>query len=226
MLEELVPDQLWHSVYPIHFAGMAFKARMSIARLGDGRLWVHSPAPLDNALAAQIDALGEVGDICAPNRFHHLFAEPFHQHYRDARLLAAPGLAGKRADLAFDGTLTVDTASLWSGTLEHVLFEGMPALNEVVFLHRPSRTLLLTDLCAWYAHPDSLPKRLVARLLGVERHLATARTIRLMVRDRQAARRSRDHILDWDFDRVIVAHEDIVASDGKAALRRALAWLG
>ena len=225
MLQELVAGELWHAVYPIRFAGMSVTARMSVARVGDSQLWVHSPGPLDDTLAAQLDALGKVTFICAPNRFHHLFAGPFRQRYPSARLFGAPGLARKRPDLQFDGTLTVDTKTLWTDALEHLLFEGMPLLNEVVFLHRASRTLLLTDLCAWYAKPDSVVKKAAARLLGVDRQMATARTIRFMVRDRQAARRSRDQILEWDFERIVLAHEDIVPQNGKTALHRALSWL-
>jgi hypothetical protein len=49
--------------------------------------------------------------------------------------------------------------------------------------------------------------------------------MRLMVRDRVAARMAAERILDWDFDRVIVAHGEVLERGGRDALRDALGWL-
>jgi hypothetical protein len=48
---------------------------------------------------------------------------------------------------------------------------------------------------------------------------------RFIVRDSTAARESLERILEWDFDRVIVAHGDVVESGGKEMLRDGYSWL-
>jgi hypothetical protein len=57
---------LWSYVHTMRLpGGVRIPARMNIARVGgkvgsDDGLWVHSPAPIDDALAAEIAGLGRV----------------------------------------------------------------------------------------------------------------------------------------------------------------------
>ncbi|HEY1587218.1 MAG TPA: hypothetical protein VGH63_16095, partial [Polyangia bacterium] len=60
-LREYVPGSMWLMPYPVSLGGARFEARMTIVRLRDGSLVVHSPGPLDAAARAQIVALGRVG---------------------------------------------------------------------------------------------------------------------------------------------------------------------
>ncbi len=48
---------------------------------------------------------------------------------------------------------------------------------------------------------------------------------RLLIRDRTAARKSLERILEWDFDRVIVAHGEVRENAGREGLRAGYAWL-
>jgi hypothetical protein len=102
----------------------------------------------------------------------------------------------------------------------------MPALNEVVFFHPVSRTLILTDLCVNYPPSESTLLRLYRRWIqDYEGKFAMARLIKLMVRDRGALRSACDRILQWDFDRVTVTHGEVLESGGKEAFRNAFRWL-
>jgi hypothetical protein len=47
----------------------------------------------------------------------------------------------------------------------------------------------------------------------------------MIIRDRKAARESVAKILEWDFDRVIVTHGDVLESSGKAKFAAAFAYL-
>ena len=93
------------------------------------------------------------------------------------------------------------------------------------FFHRPSRTLILTDLCFFIPINCSRATRLATRMLGILGHFAPSRSFRLSLRDRHAARESLERILAWDFDRIIISHGEIVETGGKATFRRAFAWL-
>ncbi len=226
MLIEFVPKQIWYAQYPVTFVGLVVKTRMTVVRLTDGTLWVHSPIKLDPDVIKDLNELGEVGYVCAPNRFHYLFVDDFMTRFPNASLFVAPGLAEKHPGFKSARRLSDQPEPEWQHDLDQLLFEGIPRLNEVVWLHRASKTLILTDLCQYFREDTTTLIRFVTQLLGVYRKFGMPRTIRLMVRNKAKARASRDRILEWDFQRVIVAHEHIVSANGKNAFSEVLAWLG
>ena len=71
ILRALAPD-LWVTERPLRFLGIKMETRMTVARLPGGALWIHSPVPLAPELRKELDALGSVRFVVAPNRFHHL----------------------------------------------------------------------------------------------------------------------------------------------------------
>jgi hypothetical protein len=106
-----------------------------------------------------------------------------------------------------------------------VFFAGVPLANEVVFVHRPSRSLLVCDL-AFNVGPDApWLTRTLFRLWGAYGRLGPTRLERLLVRDKDAARRSLDEVLALDFDRVIVSHGDVLETGGREAFARGFDWL-
>ena len=123
-------------------AGAWLPLRMTVL-VDHGELTLVSPIAIDDELATKLAELGPVRTLLAPNLLHHNHVAAAKERYPDAQVLAAPGLAEKRADIEFDGTLATGPLS---DELEAILIEGAPKLSEVVFLHRPSRTLVVTDL--------------------------------------------------------------------------------
>lgn len=224
-LRALAPD-LWVVERPLGNALAEVGTRMTVIRLGDGSLFLHSPVRLDRAIRAALDALGPVRHVVAPNRAHHLFASDYLAGYPDASLYAAPGLPQKRRDLNFAAELGDAAPARWGGELEQHVFAGVPFLNEVVFYHRASRTLLLTDL-AFNIPKAGLPgARIFGWISGAEGHFGPHRLLRrFMVRDRAAARASLARVLDWDFDRVTVTHGDVRERDGREGLREGFSFL-
>jgi hypothetical protein len=202
-----------------------FSTRMTVVRLADGGLFLHSPIRLDDGLRAELDALGEVRTIVAPNKFHHLFAGDCRSAYPSARLYAAPGLPAKRKDLKFDGLLADEPRIEWRGDLEQRIIRGMPMVNEVAFFHPASRTLILTDLVFNMprGRPWGLP--ILSHMLGLSGRFGPSRLGRWLIRDQQAARASLGMILRWDFDRLILAHGDVVETGGRQKLRDAFGFI-
>lgn len=219
-------EDLWVARRPLKLIVGDIGARMTVIRLPDGALLVHSPVPLDADTRIALDALGPVRWVLGPCVQHHFSLPDFAAAYPDVRLLAAPGLAEKRRDLKFAHVLTDDVELPLGGAVEHHVFQGAAILNEVVLLHRPTRTLVLTDL-AFNLPPGARNEaRLFHRLVGATGRFGPHRVVRLGIRDRAAAARSLEHVLGWDFDRVIVSHGEVLESDGKAAMRAAFAFLG
>lgn len=224
MMRELAPD-LWCAERSQRFFGVELGARMTVVRLPGNALFVHSPLRLDETLRADLASLGEVRYIVAPNRTHHLYVGDYFTAYPGARTFASPALAKKRADLPFHEILGDAAPSAWVGQIDQCLFE--PVLSEVVFFHRNSRTLLLTDLVSNIQHCPNLRGRVLLRADGAFRRFALPRAIKLPIAlaYRKRARAAITRIFGWDFDRVVMAHGEVVEHGGQAALRRAYAFL-
>lgn len=224
MLRE-VAHNLWVTEQPQGFYGLEVGCRMTVLRLDDGSLLLHSPVRLEAALRRELDERGAVRYAVAPNRLHHLYAAGVLQAYPEARLWVAPGLERKRPDLSIAGVLTDDAPAEWSGQVDQCCFRGRPFDNEVIFLHRASRTLLLCDLAFNFGPTTPLLTRLVLTLIGGYGSFCTTRVDPLFIRDRAAARRSLEHVLTWDFDRIVVAHGEVLERGGREQLRAAYRWL-
>ena len=224
MLHELAKD-IWIETRPERFWGLEVGCRMTVVRLDDGSLWLHSAVEIDPALGEELDALGPVRYVVAPNRFHHLYAGEVKHSYPASRLWIGAGIREKRPDLGAATVLTDDAPSEWNGQIDQCYFRGRPLENEVTFLHRASRTLLLCDLAFHFGPRAPLLTRLVTRIIGGYGRFRPSRLDPFLIRDRVAARRSLDHILSWDFDRVVVAHGEVLGRGGREALRAGYAWL-
>jgi hypothetical protein len=201
--------------------------RMTVCRLGDGKLWIHSPAPLTDELRASLETLGDPRFVVAANAYHgHVFMEQYRDAYPGLELFAAPGLDRRRKDLAFDALLGSVPDPRWSGELDQEVFLGH-FVPEVVFLHRASRTLILGDLVTgpFPRASVSLISWLYWRVEGVSGEPVTMLTYRVTTRNKRAARASVERILEWDFDRILVGHGQSVETGGRAAFERAMAWL-
>lgn len=228
-LDPIAPD-LWTAEGPtVRFLGVfPYPTRMAVARLRDGGLWVWTPTELTDALASELEALGRVAHLVAPNKLHHLFLPAWVAAHPDAKLHGAPGLARKRPDLHFDGELTGRAPDAWAEEIDQALFTGSMLLDEVVFFHRASRTALVTDLIQRF-DPKTLPplSGIGMRMDGiVGEHGSTPRDWRALWWNRKQAREARRRVLDWKPERLVVAHGECVREGATPVIERALAWMG
>ena len=212
-----VGERLWVVEAPLRFLGVNVGRRMGVARLATGDLFVHSPAPLTDELRAGLEMLGPIRFVVPASNLHgHLFMEQYAA--AGAQLFAAPGLPRRRADLEFAGELGDSPDPRWAGDIDQVLFRGHRLWHEVLFLHRPSRTLIVGDL-VWHVTP-SMP--FSARLwAGWRTGVRPTPGFRLGIRDRTAARESLERVLEWEFDQMLIGHGEPLYRGGPEALRQA-----
>lgn len=220
---ETIADGVWgvQTVQPIGL-GASLPLRMTVVKDDQGLL-LFAPIAIDDALAAELADLGPVHTLIAPNRLHHRHIAAAKGRYRAARMLGAPGLAKKKPQINFDGALAADNQP--SPALRTLLVEGADKLSEVVFLHEPSRTLIVTDLV--FNIPDAAGMSWVI-LKALSRALGPceqSRLLRTMTNDRGAAGLSIAQLLSWSFDRVVPAHGNVVESDAAETLKAALWWM-
>ena len=223
-LQLLAPD-LWVADRPLRLPVGDIGSRMTVIRSRDGGLLLHSPVALDDALRAELEALGSVRWVVGPSKVHHLSLAPYVEAFPDAALCGARGLAQKRRDLEFRHELDQVPPPSWPAEIGFVLVEGAPLQNEVVFHHAPTRTLVLTDLAFHVVPGPSNRARFFHRIVGATGKFGPHRLIRLAIRNRSAAAASIRRILEWDFDRVIVSHGQVLERGGREKFESAFRYL-
>jgi len=231
MLEQ-VHDTLWVTEGEIvSFFGIAYPTRSVIARLKNGDLWIWSPVKLTTALRSEVDRLGPIRHLVSPNKLHHLYLQDWKTAYPDAQLWGPQSTIKKRPDLKFREALMDNPPPDWLADIDQAWFRGSFAMDEIVFLHRPSATVIVADLIQTFSdhflreHWGWL--RLMARLDGLTQDQACAPLEwRLSFINRAPARRARDKVLSWNSRRVIVAHGEWARENGNAFLATSFRWLG
>lgn len=199
--------------------------RMTVVRLPNGGLWLHSPVAFSDALAQALATLGSVQHIVAPNCVHDTYLEGWFAACPTARFHGAPGLAKARPTLPFTDTLSDAGAPEWAAVFDQHILRGMPRINELVFFHRDSGTLIVTDLVFNLGPDMPILSRVLLRLNQCYCTFGPSRLLKSMIKDRAALRTSLETIFAWDFDRIILSHGENILHDGKNRLRDAFAFV-
>ena len=216
----------------VNFYGFAYPTRSVIIRLADGSLWVWSPIRLTGDLKDEVLKLGQPAHFVSPNKIHHLFLSAWHKAFPEAKLWGPRSTVGKRIDLPFETPLEDEPPLQWADRLDQVWFNGSPILDEVVFFHRTSRTVILADLSENFSdrflNENWKPwQRWIAKRWGiVEGRGYAPLEWRLTFFDRKATRRARDRMMAWDVERVIMAHGEVQDAGGRRFLEKAFEWVG
>lgn len=221
MLRKIDRD-IWVAEQPLRYFGLSVGTRMTVIRLANRELVVISPIQVNDTIVSQLGELGTVSHIIAPNLYHYLFAANFKKLYPNAKFWAAPGLEAKKPDLSIDRTIQGEANSLWNG-LEYVFFDGFrtlslsgfDSLNECVFFHPASRTLILTDTAFHFDESFPIITQFASRAIGGYKKLSPSILERIATKDKEKVRESVKQVLGWDFERVIVAHGSIIETQGK-----------
>jgi len=221
-------DEVWTADGPdVVVVGFQYPTRMAVIRLSDGGLFIWSPTPLTDILRAEVDALGQVRHIIAPNSLHHLFLPEWKRAFPGAKVHAPPGLRKKREDIVFDADLEDAPNPDWAREIDQVLMQGNLITTEAVFFHVKSGTVLFTDLIQQFpANSFTGWRALVAKLdLMTGPEPSVPRKFRVAFTNRRAARDALERIFAWPAQKVLMAHGTPVKKDAPAFLRRAFGWL-
>lgn len=227
MLTEFGPSLYVAEGPPVSFFGFPYPTRMAVARLSDGNVWAWSPIRLTDQLAREINDIGPLRHIVSPNKLHHLFLKEWAERWPQACLYAPPGLARKMPKLQFDAQLRNKPAAAWADDIDQVAFRGSFAMEEVVFFHKKSRTVIVGDLIQRHAAEKMLGwKGLLMRIDGlVGPHGSTPREWRLSFLNRRPARAARQKVMNWEPDRLLIAHGECVKSCAREVISDALSWI-
>ena len=227
-----IDRNLWVTEQPLRFLGLEVGTRMTVVKLSDNSLVLISPIKIDSEIEQQLNTLGIVRYLISPNLFHYLYLARCQQIYPQAQTIAPPGLAAKQPNLKIDRVFTRDKIE-FNSELEFLRFEGFRVLippkvktiNEIVFYHPASKTLIITDTAFNFDRTFPLTTQLAARVLGSYGKLKPYWLDKIASQDKQKLKKSIDKILTWDFQRVIMAHGTIVENNAKEQLTAGYQWL-
>lgn len=216
-----VGENLWvHEDTMTFIAGTQLRLRMTVAKLADGGLWVHSPTKLTVELKSNIDTLGPVDFIVGPSNGHNLWLLEWHSAYPKAELHVSAGIP-KKIGLQKHQVLDENFDNCWSKDFAHIYLDGASFFNESVFLHLASKSLIVTDLIQNHSDPkpSGLPglfTRLLFEPLGFK-GICVAPPLKwgFMIKNKQSYAAAIRNIQDWDFERIIVTHGDIIEKNAK-----------
>jgi hypothetical protein len=217
-------EDIWTVGASLPLLGADIGTRMTVIRIGRD-LVLHSPVKMDGALAAEIESLGRVRWLVAPCAYHHLWLGRAKQRWPDAEVLAVGGIEKKQPGLAIEGMLPEAAPASWRDVIDVRMIDGMPRLNEIAVLHRPSKTLLLADFLVNIPEHEGAWGRTLLKMAGSFGEPRMLKLFRVLMKDRAAVRASRDEILDWDFDRVSVCHREVIEDGGKDVFAKSTAWI-
>ncbi len=209
---------------------LPFTTRMTVIRLSDGGLWLHSPTPLTAELRAEIDALGPIRALIAPNKIHYWWLPEWKAAYPEACAYAAPRVPERSKDhfADFDAVLDGPAPPEWLGEIAQVSAPGS-FMTEVEFFHAPSRTLVLTDMIENFERErvQCAGLRFLMRLGGVlEPNGSMPRDLRVTFRKRKPELRDAvQQMIDWSPQRVLLAHGRCYDENADSELKRAFAWI-
>lgn len=224
---ELTPfaDGVWVGVAPARIVGMPLTTTMTVLRMQDGSLLLHSPTAMTPERLKAVQALGDVTHLYAPSLTHQRRIGEWAGAFPRAKLHGPPGLARKRPDLRIDRIHGEPMAPEMAAAIHEHPIAGC-RLEETVVYYHPARVLIVADLVHNIGRPKHTWTKIYAGLMGFYGHVAMSRVLRwLAFSDRKAARRSIDRVLDEPFEALIIGHGSHLDTGGKEALTAAYSWL-
>ena len=219
-------------------------------RLQSGALAVFSPTALTPEVRSTVEQLGNnVAYVSAMDFEHHIFLSEWSKAYPNAKLLGVEGLPEKResnketAGSKFSHvwtkknkeTFTVDPEFDREFDYEYV---GSHANKELVFCHKPDRTLIEADMMfnlpanEQYSRSKEGPTQgfLTRFFITFQSTVGTANWQKRFLwyaasaSDRPDFNRSVKKINSWDFDKIIPCHGDVIESNGKGIFQKVFEW--
>ncbi|KAF1961998.1 hypothetical protein CC80DRAFT_201598 [Byssothecium circinans] len=246
VIRDVVPRTITTLSVPfLRFGRIKIGGRGTIVRLQNGSLAVFSPVALTDEVKQKVAEMGEVKYITAMDIEHHIFLGPWHAAYPNAKVLGPEGLPEKRKsqkneDVPFSTVFTTANPhpSIDADFEAEFEYEYVPGHRnkEIVFNHKPTRTLIQADFFFNYPATESFSKTgesatsgILTRLFGALTNTQSDWQKRMIWHgisrgDRSGFAQSAARVEKWDFQRVIPCHGDVIETGGKGIFQKIFQW--
>jgi Domain of unknown function (DUF4336) len=207
---------------------LLFTTRMTVVRLSNGELFLHSPIKFDERLAKQLEALGKVRHLVSPNKFHYAHIGEWAIAFPETISWASPRVRhrarARHVHIDFTKDLADSVPEEWRGQLDQLLFPG-GYFKEFIFLHKASRTLILADtIINLELDKLSEPWRTATKLTGMYHPYGRVFFgMRLPLRfQRRKAKAAIERIHAWHPQRILLSHGRCFDANADEVIRRIL----
>mmetsp|Transcript_11216 Transcript_11216/g.20701 ORF Transcript_11216/g.20701 Transcript_11216/m.20701 type:complete len:235 (+) Transcript_11216:179-883(+) len=219
---------------PVQWYGHPYTIRMVVIRLINHPnedkpcAWIWSPIPITDALAQEVETkAGPVKYICSPNKIHHIFLKEWSDKFPDAIVYASPGLEKREVakGVKFDARFGKDEPEPpFANEIESVIVCGSYVMEEVEFFHKASKTAIICDLIQRFPEPTGIMLKL-GGVVGENGSTPRDWRITFWPFGKGELRKSRDAILGWKAEKLIIAHGTCVESNASDVIEKALYWI-
>ena len=212
---EYLQNNLWLVRQPLELFGMDFGTVMTIIKLKDSSLWIHSPVEPSSELLRHLDSLGNVTSVISPSNFHHLYAASFMNEFPDAHYYYSPGVEKKQrkkiGDITLKTELSENSKAPWNDEIEILKIGGMPFVNEFVFYHKNSQTLIASDLIFNLKKNKGMLQKIIFPIMGIKDGIpGQSRLFKSCIRDKIEYNKAINKLQSWDIRRVIIGHGGVI----------------
>lgn len=198
---------------------------MSVVRLQDGLLLIHSAIAMDEPEMKRLEAWGEPAILLIPHSRHRMDAPRFKRRYPALRVFAPPAVLKKASEVVkVDGTFA-DAPLDPSASLE--LLDGTGEAEAALLVHsNDGLSVVLTEVVFDLEPPKSALLRAALKLTGFGPGPVVTPVVKLeLVKNKAALSAHLQRLAALPkLQRVIVGHSRMsVGADAPEALRRAAA---
>jgi len=231
-LQEVVPDTIYCYASSIPMPnGLLLPVRMTVIKLRQkytettesrsAELLLYSPILYSDALRMELDEIGRVRFIIAPNKVHNTYLLEYIEKFPEASLFLAPGVLERVPDGLEKGVVLRNQPEVgWEPELDQILTSGNSFFSEAVLFHKASRILIVADLIINFppgyfdAQPNGRVDGLTALATQIfsetpDKPMCSAEHVTYCT-DVQAFQATCNRILAWDFQSVIMCHGAIL----------------
>jgi hypothetical protein len=205
---------------------LPFTTRMTVVRLANGDLFLHSPIKFDKPLAAKLGELGTPRHLISPNQFHYAhigeWARAFPRAISWASSRVRQRARARHVDIQFTRDLDANAPDEWREEIDQLLFPG-GYFKEFIFFHKFSKTLILTDaIINLELDKLSEPWRTATKITGMcHPHGQIFFGMRLpLLFQRQKAKAAIGKIYSWQPQRIVLSHGHCFHDNADEVIRR------
>ena len=199
---------------------------MTVVRLSNGDLFLHSPIKFDERLAKELRQLGKVRHLVSPNQFHYAHIGEWAKAFFETISWASPRVRrrarARHVDVGFARDLDASAPEEWRRDIDQLDFPG-GYFKEFIFFHKASQTLIVADtIINIELNKISEPWRMatkLARMYHPYGQIFFGMRLPLLVQ-RRKAKASIEKMHSWQPRRIVLSHGRCFDSDADKVIQR------
>jgi hypothetical protein len=187
--------------------GINFKAKSFLCETSKF-LYIISPARFDAEMIKKIKFYSKEIIVIAPNNFHNIGLSLMRKHFPSAKIYG-PKRSAKQSGIKLLNIKDLPEDSDFKG----ILIEGNKSLSETVFIHAPTKRLIVTDILFNMHNEMNLTSTILFKLYGTYKKLGQSILLRLTANDKNLFIKSLKSLVELEFEKVLLNHGDHISKE-------------